>query len=51
MVGKKLLKESLPLWNFSVIAANPTEFLQHPIAFAPTEFLKVYTQGYFAVKL
>lgn len=51
MAGKKLLKESLSLWNFSVVATNPTEFLQHPIAFTPTEFLKVYPQGHFAKKL
>lgn len=50
-LGKKRLKQSLSLGNFSVIAANPTEFLRHPTDFTPTEFLKVYPQGHLAMKL
>lgn len=50
MVGKKISEGSLSLWNCSVIATNPTELLQQPIAFTPSKFLKVYLPGHFAMK-
>lgn len=33
------------------MATKPTEFLQHPVAFTPTEYFKMCPQGHFAMKL